>query len=115
MTTCPQCRKPLRELTRRCTSCQADLDLLVDYISHLQGGLERAENLTRAGELDTLREYGEATELQRSDRPLKFPQEEWRMVLCAVRLRDDLTRHSTIGIRITPMQAMHRADGPVLK
>jgi hypothetical protein len=29
----------------------ADLDLLVDYVSHLQGGLERAENLTRAGEL----------------------------------------------------------------
>jgi hypothetical protein len=29
----------------------ADLDLLVDYVSHLQGGLERADNLTRAGEL----------------------------------------------------------------
>jgi len=48
---CPQCLKPLRELVRRCPSCQADLDLLVDYVSHLQGGLERAENLTRAGEL----------------------------------------------------------------
>lgn len=24
---------------------------MVDYVSHLQGGLERAENLTRAGEL----------------------------------------------------------------
>ena len=35
----------------RCPSCQADLDLLVDYVSHLQGGLERAENLTCAGEL----------------------------------------------------------------
>src|SRR5581483_7952837 len=51
MPSCPQCTKPLRELTRRCPSCQADLDLLVDYVSHLQGGLERAENLTRAGEL----------------------------------------------------------------
>ena len=29
----------------------ADLDLLVDYVSHLEGGLERAHNLTRAGEL----------------------------------------------------------------
>jgi hypothetical protein len=48
---CPQCTKPLRELARRCPSCQADLDLLVDYVSHLQGGLERAENLTRSGEL----------------------------------------------------------------
>src|SRR3954469_12530068 len=51
MPKCPQCTKPLRELVRRCPSCQADLDLLVDYVSHLQGGLERAENLTRAGEL----------------------------------------------------------------
>lgn len=51
MPSCPQCTKPLRELVRRCPSCQADLDLLVDYVSHLQGGLERAENLTRAGEL----------------------------------------------------------------
>lgn len=51
MPKCPQCTKPLRELARRCPSCQADLDLLVDYVSHLQGGLERAENLTRAGEL----------------------------------------------------------------
>jgi hypothetical protein len=51
MPTCPQCNKVLVELTRRCPSCQADLDLLVDYVSHLQGGLERAENLVRAGEL----------------------------------------------------------------
>ena len=51
MPQCPQCTKPLRELVRRCPSCQADLDLLVDYVSHLQGGLERAENLTRSGEL----------------------------------------------------------------
>jgi hypothetical protein len=51
MLQCPQCVKPLRELTRRCPSCQADLDLLVDYVSHLQGGLERAENLVRDGKL----------------------------------------------------------------
>ena len=51
MPTCPQCTKPLREFSRRCPSCQADLDLLVDYVSQLQGGLERAENLTHSGEL----------------------------------------------------------------
>jgi hypothetical protein len=51
MPNCPQCTKPLREITRRCPSCQADLDLLVDYVSHLSGGLERAENLVKAGEL----------------------------------------------------------------
>jgi tetratricopeptide repeat protein len=51
MPQCPQCNKPLVELTRRCPSCMADLDLLVDYVSHLEGGLVRANNLTRAGEL----------------------------------------------------------------
>ncbi|MBI2803871.1 MAG: hypothetical protein HYX68_02685 [Planctomycetes bacterium] len=51
MPSCPQCTKPLREITRRCPSCQADLDLLVDYVSHLQGGLERAETLVKAGDL----------------------------------------------------------------
>jgi hypothetical protein len=51
MPNCPQCTKPLREMSRRCPSCQADLDLLVDYVSHLQGGLQRAENLVKAGEL----------------------------------------------------------------
>jgi hypothetical protein len=51
MPQCPQCQKPLRELLRRCPSCQADLDLLVDYVSHLRGGLDRAVGLTKAGEL----------------------------------------------------------------
>lgn len=51
MPQCPQCQKELRELVRRCPTCQADLELLVDYTSHLHGGLKRADNLTRAGEL----------------------------------------------------------------
>lgn len=51
MPACPMCNKPLRELTRKCPSCQADLDLLVDYGSFLSGGLQRAENLVKAGDL----------------------------------------------------------------
>ena len=51
MPKCPQCSKPLREFSRRCPSCQADLDLLVDFMSNLQGGLGRAETFTRDGEL----------------------------------------------------------------
>jgi hypothetical protein len=51
MPKCPQCGKPLREFSRRCPSCQADLDLLVDYVSSLQTGLDQAEQLTRSGEL----------------------------------------------------------------
>jgi len=45
------CSKDLAQLARRCPTCKADLDLLVDYAGFMQGGLERAENLTRAGEL----------------------------------------------------------------
>jgi hypothetical protein len=52
MLQCPQCQKPLRDLARRCPSCQADLDLLVDYVGHMRGGLARALDLTKAGELD---------------------------------------------------------------
>ena len=65
MPACPQCSKPLRELARRCPSCQADLDLLVDFVSHLQGGIQRAENLTRAGELgDAVWAYLEVLETE---------------------------------------------------
>jgi hypothetical protein len=52
MPQCPQCTKTLGELARECPYCKADLDLLVEYVAGLQTGLERAEGLTRAGELD---------------------------------------------------------------
>ena len=52
MPACPQCTKPLAELTKRCPSCMADLDLLVEYVNQLEEGLKRAELFTRAGELD---------------------------------------------------------------
>ena len=51
MPQCPQCSKPLVELTRQCPSCRADLDLLVDYVNGLKGSIEKAEQLTRGGQL----------------------------------------------------------------
>jgi hypothetical protein len=45
------CKKALPGLERRCRSCQADVSLLVDYVEGLEGGLARAEVLTRTGEL----------------------------------------------------------------
>jgi hypothetical protein len=51
MPTCPQCQKPLAQLSRRCPSCKADLDLLLEYVNGLETNLARAEQLTRAGEL----------------------------------------------------------------
>jgi hypothetical protein len=51
MPSCPQCNKPLIELSRQCPTCRADLDLLVQYVNSLQDSLYRAEQLTRAGEL----------------------------------------------------------------
>jgi hypothetical protein len=72
MAACPQCSKPLRELARRCPSCQADLDLLVDFVSNLQGGIQRAENLTRAGELgDAVWAYLEVLETEPDNAPAR--------------------------------------------
>lgn len=88
MPQCPQCNKPLRELVRRCPSCQADLDLLVDYVSHLQGGLERAENLTRAGELgQAMWAYLEVLEVDPDNAPAK---RQVGQVTAAVRQFDSL-------------------------
>jgi hypothetical protein len=49
---CPWCKKTLPELVRRCPSCQADLSLVFDYVVGLEGGLSRAEQMTRQGRLD---------------------------------------------------------------
>jgi hypothetical protein len=51
MIKCPMCNATNDDDARQCRRCQADLALLADYVLHLQGGLEQAETLTRAGEL----------------------------------------------------------------
>jgi 4-amino-4-deoxy-L-arabinose transferase-like glycosyltransferase len=71
--------------------------------------------LTRIGEADALRRFGEIEELARSQRRLKSVHEPWRLALYAVRLNDHLDRKSAHGVRVSPMQAMHRADGPILR
>jgi hypothetical protein len=47
----PPCRKPVPVGARACPRCRTDLSLLVTYVDDLQVGLERAEALTRTGEL----------------------------------------------------------------
>jgi hypothetical protein len=90
MPQCPQCSKPLRELVRKCPTCQADLDLLVDYVSHLNGGLERAENLTRAGELgQAFWAYMEVLEVDPDNAPAK---KQVSQVVTAVRQFDQVTQ-----------------------
>lgn len=51
MLRCPMCKKTLADHARQCPRCATDLSLLVDYVAHLEGGLERAEALTRQGQL----------------------------------------------------------------
>ena len=41
MLTCPMCKKEVAEHALTCPRCRADLSILVDYVSHLQGGLVR--------------------------------------------------------------------------
>jgi hypothetical protein len=51
MLICPMCKKTVAESSLECPRCRADLSILVDYVSHLQDGLMRAEGLTRRGDL----------------------------------------------------------------
>jgi hypothetical protein len=51
MLKCPMCRKTLPEREKTCKNCKADVSLLVEYVSNLEEGLQRAEQLTRSGEL----------------------------------------------------------------
>jgi hypothetical protein len=51
MLTCPMCKKRLRGLEKECANCRTDVSLLVNYVDNLREGLDRAEALTRAGEL----------------------------------------------------------------
>jgi hypothetical protein len=45
------CKKSVQLASRECPTCRTDLSLLVDYVDHLEEGLAKAEELTRAGEL----------------------------------------------------------------
>lgn len=48
---CPQCNREFTHLPKECTSCMADLSLLVDYVDELEAGLHDAERSIRAGHL----------------------------------------------------------------
>ncbi len=45
------CKKGVREDHRECPTCRTDLGLLVDYLADLDGTLDKADELTRQGEL----------------------------------------------------------------
>lgn len=49
--TCPMCKKQLPRVEKECSTCRADLSLLVDLIYHVSHGLERADELARSGQL----------------------------------------------------------------
>lgn len=106
MPNCPQCTKPLREFTRRCPTCQADLDLLVDYVSHLQGGLERAENLVKAGELgQAIWAYLEVLEVD-PDNPQA--RKQIGMIVTAVRQFDTVMPGRRWANNLPPLPKEHR-------
>jgi len=51
MLTCPMCKKKLRGVEKVCGNCRTDVSLLVDYVQHLQEGLDQAQAYTQRGEL----------------------------------------------------------------
>jgi hypothetical protein len=100
MPACPQCNKTLRELVRRCPTCQADLDLLVDYVSHLSGGLQRAENLAKAGELgEAMWAYLEVLETDPDNGPAR---KQVGRVVAAVRKFDLSTPARRVALGLPP-------------
>lgn len=102
MPACPQCNKTLRELVRRCPTCQADLDLLVDYVSHLNGGLQRAENLAKAGELgEAVWAYLEVLETDPDNAPAR---RQVGRVVTAVRKFDLSTPARRVALGLSPQE-----------
>lgn len=51
MPKCPQCGKQAPDDARQCPSCQAELDLIADFVGAMKGRLDRADGLVRAGNL----------------------------------------------------------------
>src|SRR5947209_11376074 len=107
MAQCPQCGKKLVELTQRCPTCQADLGLLLDYVSHLSGGLERAEALTRAGELgEAVWAYLEVLEV---DPDNAAARRQVGNVAAAVRVFDQTSEGRRWRKRLEREKRFHRA------
>jgi hypothetical protein len=86
MFTCPMCKKSLQGLPRQCPSCRTDLSLLTDFTDHLQGGLQRADERTRAGRLgEAVWEYLQVLEVD-PDNPTA--RDQVSQVVTAVRQFD---------------------------
>src|SRR5437588_11801846 len=72
MLVCPMCKKELAEWVSECPRCRADLSILVDYVGHLKDGLDRADELTRQGELgDAVWAYLEVLEVDPDNAPAR--------------------------------------------
>jgi hypothetical protein len=80
------CKKTLPRLEKECPSCRSDLGLLVEYSDHLDTGLERAEEKTRAGKLgEAVWEYLQVLEVD-PDNPVA--RRQVGLVVTAVRQFD---------------------------
>lgn len=89
MLTCPMCKKTVRGLPKECPTCRTDLTILVDYLSDLDGNLQRAEELTRSGKLgEAVWAYLEVLEVD-PDNPMA--RKQVGSVATAVRQFDELT------------------------
>jgi hypothetical protein len=70
--------------------------------------------ISRAEDEAELMKYGAAETISRSSRSRRERSPGHRLTLFHLRLRDDLPRYPESEIRVTPMQAMGRAQGPFL-
>jgi hypothetical protein len=83
------CKKTVRGRAKECPTCRTDLAILVDYLSDLEGGLERAESKTRAGQLgEAVWAYLQVLEVD-PDNPTA--RQQIGQVVTAVRQFDEVT------------------------
>jgi 4-amino-4-deoxy-L-arabinose transferase-like glycosyltransferase len=71
--------------------------------------------ISRAADRTTLANYGESEIILQSDRTRREKSPDDRLTLFRLRFRNDLVRMPADGVRVSPMQAMGRADGPYLR
>jgi 4-amino-4-deoxy-L-arabinose transferase-like glycosyltransferase len=70
--------------------------------------------MTRAEHESDLQRYGETEMISQSARSRREKTPADRLTLFRLRLHDDLPRYSTAGIRVSPLQAARRSQGPFL-
>ena len=70
--------------------------------------------VTRMGKRAALAALGEPLVVSQSERTGRADRSEDRMTLFRLRFREDLERYAARDVRVSPLQALYRKEGPFL-